>query len=219
MRQWWELALKISTWSNLCERIRNMEQNDCLKCFLIKTGVLADWKRWSQKLTTSQVLCGQCEVDHYPIHQTTVPVLLIFWSVLSVHQECGPMPNVMAALLSVQRRKVWLTPTTRVPCTACSNAAKTRNPLKFAGVPQTGKSISASSGPKFTILWGHVKQVLLFNNFFPNVNTYLGCEDIARHKVVRWCPDGDFLCLVFSASCVQHVSDLHPKFALRPHHV
>jgi len=30
--------------------------------------------------------------------------------------------------------KVWLTPTTRVPC---SNAAKTRNPLKFAGVPQT----------------------------------------------------------------------------------
>jgi len=35
---------------------------------------------------------------------------------------------------SVQRRKVWLTPTTRVPC---SNAAKTRNLLKFAGVPQT----------------------------------------------------------------------------------
>jgi len=29
---------------------------------------------------------------------------------------------------------VWLTPTTRVPC---SNASKTQNPLKFAGVPQT----------------------------------------------------------------------------------
>jgi len=29
---------------------------------------------------------------------------------------------------------VWLTPTTRVPC---SNAAKTRNPLKFAGGAQT----------------------------------------------------------------------------------
>ena len=27
---------------------------------------------------------------------------------------------------------VWLTPTTRVPCT---NAAKTRNPLKLPGVP------------------------------------------------------------------------------------
>ena len=29
---------------------------------------------------------------------------------------------------------VWLTPTARV---LCSNAAKTRNRLKFAGVPQT----------------------------------------------------------------------------------
>jgi len=36
----------------------------------------------------------------------------------------------------------------------CSNAAKTRNQLKFAGVPQTTGSISAASGPKFTILWG-----------------------------------------------------------------
>ena len=44
---------------------------------------------------------------------------------------------------------VWLTPTTRVPC---SNAAKTTNPLKLAGVPQTNEMISAASGPKFTIL-------------------------------------------------------------------
>jgi len=64
------------------------------------------------------------------------------------------MPNVIDALPnigapSVQRGKVWLTPTTRVPC---SNAAKTRNPLKFAGVPQTRQQISAVSRPKFTIL-------------------------------------------------------------------
>ena len=44
---------------------------------------------------------------------------------------------------------VWLTPTTRVPC---SNAAKTRNPLKLPGVPQTNERISAASGLKFTIL-------------------------------------------------------------------
>ena len=54
---------------------------------------------------------------------------------------------------------VWLTPTTRVPC---SNAAKTGKPLKFAGVPQTPEPISAVSRPKFTILRGHVKEVLLF---------------------------------------------------------
>jgi len=44
---------------------------------------------------------------------------------------------------------VWLTATTRVPC---SNAAKTRNPLKLAGVPQTRQQISVVNGPKFTIL-------------------------------------------------------------------
>jgi len=44
---------------------------------------------------------------------------------------------------------VWLTPTIRV---TCSNAANTRNPLKFAGVPQTRQQISAVSRPKFAIL-------------------------------------------------------------------
>jgi len=28
-----------------------------------------------------------------------------------------------------------------------------------------------------------------------------------------------FLCPVFAASRMQRISDLHPKFALRPHHV
>jgi len=43
-----------------------------------------------------------------------------------------------------QRRKVWLLPNTGVPC---NDAAKTQNPLKFAGVPQTTRPISAASGP------------------------------------------------------------------------
>jgi len=46
-------------------------------------------------------------------------------------------------------RKVCLTPTIRV---ACSNAANTRKPLTFAGVPQTPELISTASGPKFAIL-------------------------------------------------------------------
>jgi len=60
----------------------------------------------------------------------------------------------------VQRRKVSLTPTNKVPC---SNSAKPQYPLKYDGVPQTRQSILAISGPKFTILWGHVKEVLLLN--------------------------------------------------------
>jgi len=42
----------------------------------------------------------------------------------------------------------------------------TRNRLKFAGVPQTPEPISAASGLKFAILWGHVEEILLFNKFF-----------------------------------------------------
>jgi len=56
--------------------------------------------------------------------------------------ECGPVPNVMAALPNLggalrstpQSLADAHSPATTVPC---SNAAKTRNPLKLAGVPQT----------------------------------------------------------------------------------
>jgi len=57
---------------------------------------------------------------------------------------------------------------------------------------------------------------LLFNNFFPIVDMCLSCEDMARQicaMVPRWRIFGDFFGLAFPASCV------HPKFALRPHHV
>jgi len=38
----------------------------------------------------------------------------------------------------------------------CSNAAKKRNPLKLAGVPQTTGPISAASRPKLTISGGDI---------------------------------------------------------------
>jgi len=61
----------------------------------------------------------------------------------------------------------------------CSNEAKTRNLLKLAGVPQTNEMISDVSAPKFTILWIYIEDILLFNKFFPIVDTCLSCEDIA----------------------------------------
>jgi len=87
---------------------------------------------------------------------------------------------------------------------------------------QTGKPILAASGPKITILWRHVEDILLLNNFFPIVDTCLNCEDIARQTcamVPRWRFLATFLRPVFSASRVQQFSDLHLKLALRPHHV
>jgi len=74
------------------------------------------------------------------------------------------MPNAMAAL-PIVGGALCSTPQTfgsrpvldytRMPC----NAAKTWNPLKFAGVPQTRQQISAASTPKFTILYEHVGKI------------------------------------------------------------
>jgi len=91
----------------------------------------------------------------------------------------------------------------------------------YLGCPQTTGLISAASGPKFTILWRHVEEILLLNKFLRSSIRALVAK-IQPDKIVRWCPDGDFwrlLRLVFSASRVQHVLDLHLKFALRPHRV
>jgi len=91
--------------------------------------------------------------------------------------------------------------------------------LKFAGVPQTPEPISAVNGPKFTILSGRVDEVLLLNKFFFRFSIRALVAKIRADKVVRWCRDGDFLRPVFAASRVQRISDLHSKFAVRPHHV
>ena len=68
------------------------------------------------------------------------------------------LPNIGGALCSM--------PKSLTDARACSNAAKMQNPLKLAWVPQTNERISAASGPKFTILWGHVEEILLLKSFF-----------------------------------------------------
>jgi len=75
------------------------------------------------------------------------------------------MPNVMVALPNIGGA-LCSTPQSLADAlyyTPCRNAAKTRNPLKLPGVPQTNETISAASGPKFTILWGHVEEMLRLN--------------------------------------------------------
>ena len=54
-------------------------------------------------------------------------------------------------------------------------------------------------GRKFTVLSGHVEEVLVLNKFFPIVDT-CSVAKIWPNKVVRWCRNGDFLRPVFAAS-------------------
>ena len=90
--------------------------------------------------------------------------------------ECGPMPNVMAALpntggalCSTPQR--WLTPTTRVPC---SNAAKTRNPLKYAGVPKLANGSQALVGRSSLYYEGMCRRSCCLISFFRlSTQTYL----------------------------------------------
>ena len=87
------------------------------------------------------------------------------------------MPNVMVALPNIGG-KVWLTPTTRMPC---SNAAKMRKPSKLAGMPQTRQPISAICQLKLTILRGHVEEILLFNRFSPlSIHALVAKIQVAR---------------------------------------
>jgi len=75
------------------------------------------------------------------------------------------------------------------------------------------------SSPYYGDMW---RRYCCLTSFFPIVDTCLSCEDIAWQScrmVPRWQLFGDFLCAVFSASWVQHISDLHSKFTLRSHHV
>jgi len=92
----------------------------------------------------------------------------------------------------------------------------------FAGVPQTNETISAVSGPKFTILWGHMDEVLLLNKFFPTVDKCLSCEDIARQIVRAMVPRWRFLttfCGLYLQRAPCSTFQTCILNSLRPHHV
>jgi len=123
----------------------------------------------------------------------------------------------MEAAPSVQRRKLWLTPTTRVPF---SNVAKTQNTLTFAGTPKlTNRSqpLVGQSSPYSDDVW---RRYRCLTSFFPIVDTCLSCdcEDTGQQSCAM-VPKWRIFAHVFSASRVQHISDMHSEFALRPHHV
>jgi len=184
--------------------------------------------------------------------------------------ECGPMPDVMAALSNIGGAFCW-TPqsladtTTRVPCGNAANICTLQNsvrgqePLKCiysAPVQETAKhrvkfgwpplsDVGAVTKPRRETRWNFLGCPKLANrsqplvnrrspysenlwryccltSFFPIVDTCLNCEDIARQSCAMVCRRwifGDFLRPAFPASRVQHVSDLHSKFALRPRHL
>ena len=90
-----------------------------------------------------------------------------------------------------------LTPTTWLPC---SNAAKTRYPLKYDWVPKPAnrsQPLVGRNSPYCKDIW---RRYWCLKVFFSIVDICLSCEDIARQicaMVLRW----RFLCIIF-ASCI-----------------
>jgi len=87
-------------------------------------------------------------------------------------------------------------------------------------VPQTRQQISAATWPKFTVLSGHVEEVLLINKFFFGLSIHALVAKISSDKVVRWCPDAAFLAIFFSpafpASHMHHISSFSSSFFSSP---
>ena len=71
------------------------------------------------------------------------------------------------------------------------------------------------SSPYYQDMW---RRYCCLTTFFSIIDTCLSSEDMARQSCAM-VPKWRFLCPLFAASRTQHVSDLHTKFALGPHHV
>ena len=116
------------------------------------------------------------------------------------HVKFGSFPLSDVAAVMKRRRE------TRCNSLGCSKPTKRSQPLVGRSLPY-GQDMC--------------ERYCCLTRFFPIVDTCLSCEDIVPEicAMVRiWRIFGDFLRTVFPASRVQHVSDLHPKLALRPHH-
>jgi len=114
---------------------------------------------------------------------------------------------------------VWLTPTTRCRAVTLPRRETRWNLQGCPKLVNRSQPLVDRSSPYCGDTWS---TYWCLTSFFPLVDMCLSCEDIARQSsamVPRWRFLATFLRPVFSASRVQQVSDLHLKFAVRPHHV
>ena len=86
-------------------------------------------------------------------------------------------------------------------------------------LPDRSQPLVGLTSPYCADMW---RRYCCLISFFLIVDTCLSCKDIVWQSfamVLRWRFFASFLRPVFPASRLQHITDLHSKFALRPHHV
>jgi len=151
------------------------------------------WQQHSSIKVTSTRMWANAQRDARPAKHR--------WSPLFNATKFGWRPLLDCRAVTLPRRD------TRWNIMGCPKPANRSQPL-------VGRS-----SPYCKDIW---RRYCCLTGFFPVVDTCLCCEDIARQNcvmVLRWWFFASFLCPVFPASHLQHISDLHSKFALRPHDV
>jgi len=184
-----------------------------LVCGVGTAKLFCQWTKYEEKIT-GQIFCIDCVLTDRVFYGGS-----LHWRLkVAIFKQTRMWTNVQRDGRPAEHRWPPLFNAAKFgwrPLLEC--CAVTLNPLKLAGMPQTIGSISAASGRSSPYCGGHLDEILLLNKFFPIVDTCLSCRDIAR-QLCDGAQMATFL-RVFSASRVQHVSNLHLKFALRPHHV
>ena len=134
------------------------------------------------------------------------------------------MPNVMVALPNIGGALCstpqfgWCPP---LECRAVT-LPRCETRWNYLGCPKLTKRSQPLVGRSSPYYGDMYRRYWCLTSFFPIVDTCLRCEDIARQScgvVPRRRFLATFLGPAFAASRVQHVSDLHSKFALGPHYV
>ena len=137
----------------------------------------------------------------------------------NAQRDGRPAEHRWRSLFNAAKCKVWLTLTTYCRAVMLPRRETRWNYLGCPKLPKRSQPLVGRSSPYCGDMW---RRYCCLTSFFPIVDTCLSCEDIARPScgmVPRWQFFASFLRPVFSASHMQHISDLHSKFAPRPHHV
>ena len=130
------------------------------------------------------------------------------------------MPNVMVDLPNIGGA-LCSTPQSLADAVSRCRAVTLRRCESHSNLEGCPKQVNRSqpllggTSPYYEDMW---RRYWCLTSFFLLLDICLSCEDTARQScamVPKWL----FLRPVFSASRVQHISDMHSKFALRPHHM
>jgi len=152
-------------------------------------------------LRTTELKCINCRTRMWANAQRNGRPAEYRWHPLFNAAKFGWCPLLECRAVTLSRRE------TRWKLQGCPKLPDRSQPLVGRSLPYCGD------------IW---RRYCCLTSFFPIVDTCLSCEDIAWQSCTVVCRErlfSDFLRPRFSASRMQHVSDLHPKFALRPHHV